>query len=167
MLDVAWTYSPGGVIWSLRSTPAGMIVGEERDQEKREARFFCLNGMTGEVVWERLTLSQPWWTGIDAIHESVIFFHDFAKPDLPEHAHIHAVDLMTGKHLWSNTEVSFWFAYKEKVYGTRMNFESRSASAFDVRTGALIEEHPGDISALNPLRRLAETPPMRLIRRSS
>lgn len=154
-LRKSWTYAPGSVIWSVRTTQDGFIVGEERDQQKLQARFFCLDAETGRVQWEGVTLPEPWWTGIDGIHQSVIFFHEFAKPDLPEHVRIHAVDSRTGDLLWSNQEIAFWFAFDGRVYATRMGYRAKLGLSVDVRTGGLIEEYGENLDGMQALRQKA------------
>lgn len=153
-LSPAWTFSPRGKIWKVLFADGRTLVGEARDVEAKQASFFCVETETGAAVWENLSFPEPWWVGVDAIHRGVLFFHEFAKPDLPEHKRIRAVDLHTGKILWTNDDASFFFAYANFVYAEKKMFEKRVAVKMELLTGLEVEEI-GDPDELMTLRRLA------------
>ncbi|MCZ6776463.1 MAG: DUF4905 domain-containing protein [Ignavibacteria bacterium] len=133
-----WRYSTKGVIWRVLPSADGKLVGEERDLARKEATFFCLNQMTGEVLWEGISFGEPWWTGIEVIHRETIFLHGFAKPDLPGHKIIIAVDLLTGSTLWRNEELRFEHALGESVFASKEGIEGRLVFELDHRSGGVL-----------------------------
>lgn len=137
-LKPTWRYAASGAIWRVFPTESGKLVGEERDLLLKHTSFFCLNQMTGEVLWEKLSLQEPWWIGVEAIHRDVIFFHRFATPDLPEHRSIIAVDLLSGAILWSNEELKFILSIEDTVYGSKESVEGQLLFELEYRSGALL-----------------------------
>src|SRR5450759_102613 len=99
-LKPAWSYTTEGVLWRLLFSETNFIVGEDRDTEKKEVSFFCLNASNGDVLWKDISFAEPWWIGIEGIVHGKVFLHGFKKPDMPEHGRIIAVDLGTGRELW-------------------------------------------------------------------
>jgi hypothetical protein len=153
-LSPVWKYSPSGKIWKILFADSELLLGEARDMEAKRASFFCIDSATGNALWSELRFSEPWWVGIDGVHRDLVFFHEFAKPDLPEHKCIRAVDLRSGRILWSNEEASFFFAYADFVYAERKMFEKRVALKLSLATGETLEEID-DPDALLALRRLS------------
>lgn len=150
-----WTHTAKGTIWRILFSEGGSIVGECRDQDKKLATFFCVNGQTGQVLWEHGTLEEPWWVGIEAIQGNIVLFHEFAKPDLPQHKKIRAFDVGSGKELWKNDDLTFWFGYKDKLYAYRDLFDGRVGYAMNVHTGEIEETYNDRLGELQTLRRLA------------
>jgi hypothetical protein len=136
-LKPTWAYTPGGTIWRVISAK-GKIVGEERDLEKKKAAYFCINQMTGEILWESVSLEEPWWIGIEAIHRDVLFLHKFTTPDLPEHRSVLAIDILSGSVLWSNDEIAFMKASGDSMFGSVHSLEGRQVLELDYRNGAIL-----------------------------
>ena len=115
-LSPAWEYRVRGVIWRLLPTERGQFVGEERDIEGKAVSFFCVRQDTGALQWGNLRLREPWWIGIEAVHNDLVLLHQYAVPDFPDHKKIHALDLSTGRLLWSNEDFKYLFAYGDNIY---------------------------------------------------
>ena len=99
-LSPSWTYAPGSAIWRMLPTSEGSLVGESRDEEKKKVSFFCIDLRSGRPLWESVSVSEEWWVGIEAVHGDILFLHLFARPDMPEHAGLVAIDRSTGKVRW-------------------------------------------------------------------
>jgi hypothetical protein len=93
------------------------MVGEQRDPARKEATFFCVNRESGQILWQGAVFVDPWWTGIEAVHRDMVFFHGFATPQMPQHLGITAVDLFTGKKLWERPDLRFAGAGGDRVLG--------------------------------------------------
>lgn len=130
------------------------MVGECRDQEKKETVFFCLQGETGALTWVHTRPEERWWIGLEAVCRNRVLLHGFETPDLPGHKRLIALDLESGTEMWRNDEVTFWFAYQSRVYAYRTMFEKRVGQVLDLETGELLETHEG-IEHLATLRGLA------------
>lgn len=153
-LSPLWKFNPPGKIWKILFADSSLLLGEARNIDLKSASFFCIDSETGTPLWSDLRFAEAWWVGIDGVHCGVVFFHEFAKPDLPEHKSICAVDLRSGKILWTNTDASFFFAYSGFVYAERKMFEKRIALKLSLSTGELREEID-DPDALMSLRQLS------------
>lgn len=151
----AWTYSPGGVIWRILFSDSGRIFGESRDHEQKTVSFFCVDERTGAPAWEGKEFDEPWWIGMEAVQHDILLLHEFAKPDLPQHKRIKALDGGTGELLWKNEELSYWFGYRNTVYAYRDLFEKRVVVAVDLRTGEVKESFDESAEELRQLRSLA------------
>ncbi|TAK55614.1 MAG: DUF4905 domain-containing protein [Bacteroidetes bacterium] len=138
-LHASWSYQTEGVIWRVLPS-ASVLIGEERNLDSKQVSFFCLDATTGTPLWEHLTFDEQWWISIEHVHNNVLFFHEFATPDLPDHKKIRAVQLDSGKTLWTNDEVQFAFAQGTSVYVTKTGFEDRHYFEADLLTGVITRE---------------------------
>ena len=120
---------------------------EARDQEAKQAKFNALDSTTGIPFWRDLVLDEPWWVGIEDVASDVLLLHKFASPDMPQHQGIIAIGLRTGKLLWSNDELTYWFSHGSSVFAHKMMFEKRVASELNLLTGQLIREFAEDFEA--------------------
>ncbi len=138
-------------IWRL--LPAGEnIIIEERDPEKKEAFFNCIEMETGKVIFKNLQLEEKFWIGIEKISCGIILFHKYEKPDLPRHKGILAFNIETKNVLWENPDLNYLFVYDQKVYCYRDKFEGRLFFTLDIKTGSLLDELGSDVNGLNKLR---------------
>ena len=141
-LKPLWSYEVEGVMWRLIPVDTAKIVGEVRGLSKKTASFFCLNQLTGEVLWEGMSFGESWWVGIEAVHKGVIFFHGFSSPDMPEHKRITAVDLRTGKVLWQNDEMTFLSVDDHALRALARTARGKCMYEIDPRTGAILSSTP-------------------------
>ena len=150
-----WKYAPGGFIWRVLTAPSGSIVGESRSEDQKRVRFFCLDDVTGTVRWESLPIEEPWWVGIEAVHEDVVLVHGFAKPDLPEHRGLFAFDLTTGVRLWASTDTAYSFVFGNRLHAIRTELDKRVGVVLDLRRGTILEEQREGLDSWLQLRREA------------
>ena len=139
-------------IFRLIPTATGKIVIEERDTEKKQAYFNCLNIDSGKKIFKHLQLDEKFWLGIESIYNDVIFFHKFVKPDLPQHNGIIAFDINNKQTLWEDKSKTILFVKDEKIYAFQQRFEDREFVTLNYLTGELIEELGSDSDAINLLR---------------
>jgi outer membrane protein assembly factor BamB len=140
-LTPVWSYSTAGILWRLLFSETNFIVGEDRDTEKKQVSFFCLNASNGDVLWKDVSFAEAWWIGIEGIIHDKVFLHGFKRPDMPEHGKIIAVDLGTGRELWHNNDYAFLFATADKVFAFRDFFDKRLYYELDAATGEFMQEH--------------------------
>ena len=137
-LSPAWTYVVAGAIWRVSPDGSGHLIGEERDPERRAVAFFCLNATHGTVLWEHLRMDDEWWVGIEAVHAGVVFFHGFATPDLPGHKGITAVDIASGKRLWSRRDLRFLTAHRGSCYASHDKGHETEILELDTGNGSVL-----------------------------
>lgn len=139
-LSPAWKYSADRILWRIMFSGSSYIIGEDRDTETKTVSFFCLNAVTGKVLWEKKNFGEQWWIGLDAVKEGRLYLHGFRKPDMPEHKNIIAVDLTDGEILWKNTDCTFLAIHPPYIFGYKDLFERRVYYRLDDSTGLLLEE---------------------------
>lgn len=105
-LKLRWLYTPGATIWRVHPAVQGRILGEERDLERKQVSFFGLDMATGDVLWHKPGVGDPWWVGIDRVAGDLLFLHGFATPDMPIQRGVTVLAAATGQHLWSRAEWS-------------------------------------------------------------
>lgn len=158
-LTILWEFQTHGTLWRLLPARGGLFVGEDRSPATKTVTFFCLQERDGSLLWNNLRLDEPWWVGIEAIHGNLIFFHEFARPDLPEHHKIIAADLRTGRILWNSEELKFLFARESVLYAAKDSFETRLFYEVNAETGSVLRELGDDASYMNVLREASTTDP--------
>ena len=146
-LKPSWAFTPRGTIWRLFAATSGELIIEARDQDAKRTAFLALDGDTGIPCWQDLVLDEPWWIGIEDVSGGVLLLHKFASPDMPQHQGIIAIELRTGKVLWSNNELIYWFAHENSVFAHRMMFDKRIVSELDLQTGQSIREFGEDFES--------------------
>jgi hypothetical protein len=146
-LKASWAFTPRGTIWRLFPATSGELIIEARDQDTKRAAFFALDGDTGIPRWQDLVLDEPWWIGIEDVSGGVLLLHKFGSPDLPQHQGIIAIELRTGKILWSNNELTYWFAQGNSIFAHRMMFDKRVASELNLQNGQSIREFGEDFES--------------------
>ena len=160
-LSPSWEYRTKGLLWRLFPGP-GYFVGEDRpadrqagDNDTRRVSFFCIEDQTGNVRWRDVHFDEPWWIGIEAAHQDVVFLHEFARPDMPEHKKVIALDGTSGRTLWMNDQYRFMFVHEESVYASKDLFEGRLFVELDLRTGEFVRELKDQPEYINVLRETA------------
>ncbi len=139
-LKPVWSFTASGVLWRLFPANSGELIGESRDQEKKVASFFAIDGKSGKCLWEGVKLDEPWWIGIEDVTAGVLLLHKFGSPDMPGHLGIIGVDLRQGNVIWTNNELTFWFAHEKSVFAQRMAFEKRKVYEIDALSGKVLRE---------------------------
>ena len=150
-IENLYTFKNEKQIWRLLLTTSDKLLIETRDTDNKEVFFSCLDANTGKPIFENFQLDEIFWIGIETTYKEVIFFHKFAKPDMPGHKEIIALDLNTQKILWQTDEYAFLFIYDEKVYSFKQLFEGQKFFSLNYKTGELIEELESDYSRIDDL----------------
>jgi hypothetical protein len=152
-LKPIWEFSTGVLIWRILFSSHNTIVGETRNQATKSTSFFCVDARTGKSLWKEVEFDEPWWIGIETVYDKWIILHRFARPDMPEHRGIHMVELATGKLLWRNDELTYWFVHDQKLYAYKYFFEKRLGYEIDINTGTVLNEYADNLDSLHELRR--------------
>ena len=151
-----YSYSDGNQVWRIKLTDTDKLLIETRDTEKMEAFFHCFHLSDGKPIFTNQQMNEKYWLGIEAIHNDVILFHKFAKPDMPGHKGIFAFDINTQNVLWENDTYAFLFILDNKIYAYQELFEGKKVFTLNVQTGELIEDLGANPSNINDLKNLAD-----------
>jgi hypothetical protein len=143
------------LIWRIILTAQNTIIGETRDQSAKVVRFFSVDAYSGNPLWKGFQFDEPWWIGIETAYDSWLILHGFARPDMPEHRGIWMVDLATGKLLWKNNELTFWFISHQKLFAYKYIFDKRLGYEIDLSTGNILYEYGDHLDDLHELRKQA------------
>lgn len=147
-----YTFTNDRQIWRILITDSNKLVIEDRDIDKKQAYFNCLEAPTGNLIFRNVQLDEKYWLGIETIYRDIIYFHKFAKPDMPGHRVIMAFDIATQQILWQTDDYNFLFIYNDKLYTFRQKFEGREFFVLDYLTGELINELGSDTAQINQLK---------------
>ena len=85
-------------IWRLLITDTDLLIIETRSVESREVYFNCIDIHSGKKKFNNIQMEEKSWIGIEMIYKDIIFFHQYAKPDMPEHRRILAYDINQQKY---------------------------------------------------------------------
>ncbi|MBK9098222.1 MAG: DUF4905 domain-containing protein [bacterium] len=147
-----YKFDNGRQIWRIIPANSGKLIIEEREPEKKQAYFHCLSLGSGKKILNNFQLDDKFWVGVEAVKDDIIFFHKFAKPDMPKHRGIFAYDITKKGFLWNNPELIFLFLYKDRLYTYRDKFEGRNYLAINPFNGEVIEDIGENYEYINKLR---------------
>ena len=139
-------------IWRLIPTDSDKIIIEDRDKNKKEVFFNCLDINTGKILFNNLQFQDKFWTGIETVYKDIIFFHKFLNPGLPIHSGIIAFSIESKKIIWKTDDYNYLFIKDEKVYTYKNKFEGREFTVLDYRTGEIVQDFGNVPKSINLLR---------------
>ncbi|MGE5402593.1 MAG: DUF4905 domain-containing protein [Ignavibacteriales bacterium] len=151
-INKKYIYTNNRQLFRLLISESNKLIVEDRDIEKKQAYFNCLDAASGRDIFRNLQLEEKFWIGIEAVYKDVIYFHKYAKPDMPGHKEIIAFDISQQKILWHSDSVLFLFMHDDRMYGFRQKFETREFYALDYLSGELVEELGNDPEGINLIR---------------
>ena len=140
-------------IYRLIPTGNDKLIIEERNIEKKQVYFNCLNITNGKKIFRNLQFDEKFWIGIETVYNDVILFHKFRKPDMPQHLGVLAFDIIKQKTIWEVADHTFLFVKDEKVFTFQQHFEQREYFALDFFTGKLVDELGTDSDSINLFRK--------------
>lgn len=147
-----FSYKSKYQIWRILISDNDKLIMELRDVIRKEVYYSCYSLSAGKKIFESLQLDEKYWIGIEALYKDTIFFHKFAKPDMPGHKEIIAFDITEQIVRWKNKELSYLFAYDDKVYCFKQNFESREFVLLNYLNGEIVESIGDNFEKINKLR---------------
>ncbi|MGE5679966.1 MAG: DUF4905 domain-containing protein [Bacillota bacterium] len=147
-----YIFTNGRQLWRILISQSDKVLIEDRDVEHKQVYFNCIDAQTGEEVFRNFQFEEKFWIGIEVIYKDIVFFHKFAKPDMPAHKEIIAFDINTQQVLWQNDKYAFLFVYDDKVYTYKPKFEGRNFYSLDYMTGEETEDLGDNAFAINLIR---------------
>jgi hypothetical protein len=139
-------------IWRIIPTGDGKLFIEEREPEKKQVYFHCLSIDSGEKILSNFQLDDKFWVGIEDVKDNIIFFHKFAKPDMPKHRGIFAFDINGKELIWQKPELIYLFRLDDKIYTYKEKFEGRNYYSINSVDGEIIEDIGNNHEQINLLR---------------
>jgi hypothetical protein len=148
----SWQYTVQGFFWQIHTGSPQWLVGEVRVPETKRVEYFCLDRASGVPLWAALNPPGTWWSGIEAVGEGVVLFHGFASPDLPLHKGLFAVEVLSGRTLWSNPDARFLGLHSSTVLVSVEAPGRISYRELDLFSGSVVredakEENPESVRA--------------------
>ncbi len=137
---VEWEINFLHPIWRVFPNHQNYITVEVRNVIDKVVSFHCLDALTGLSKWDNINLSETWWIGIEGIFGDVVILHEYERPDLPAHKNIIAVDINTGKTLWSNDELIFVSSGDNILIASRNSFAATQKLKLNLLTGETLCE---------------------------
>ncbi len=151
-LKKAYSFSNRKQIWRLLVTNSDKLIIETRDLKSKEVTFTCNNVLSGKTIFKNFQLDEKIWLGIEEIYNDVIYFHKYAKPDMPGHKGIIAFDINSKKELWSTEKYLYLFVHENKIYAYKELFEGRRFFTLNCKTGELLKDLGENYEQINELR---------------
>jgi hypothetical protein len=139
-------------IWRIIPTETDKLVIEERETEKKQVYFNCLQLESGKKNFKDFQLDEKFWVGIESVYNNIIFFHKYLKPDMPGHKGIFAYDCADKTFKWEHKNLTFLFPINDLIYSYAQKFEGRIHYSLDYKTGEIVEDLGSDSSKINELR---------------
>lgn len=147
-----YKFDNGRQIWRIIPTNSGKLIIEEREPEKKQVYFHCLELGSGKKIFSNFQLDDTFWVGVETVKDNIIYFHKFAKPDMPKHRGIFAYDFIKKEFLWKNPELIFLFLLHNNLYAYKEKFEGRDYYAINPSTGEIDEDVGSNYELINRLR---------------
>lgn len=155
-LKKKYSYSDGNQVWRIKISGTEKLLVETRNTEEKKAFFHCFDLNSGKSIFTNQQMEEKYWLGVEAIYGDVIFFHKFAKPDMPGHKGIFAFDIISQKVLWENEFYSFLFLLDDKIYVYQERFEGKQVFTLDPKNGELIDDLGQNPTNINELKIIAD-----------
>ena len=140
MIKKLYSFTNTREIWRLLPAGDGKLLIEERNKKTKEVFFNCINIETGKKLLKSFQLEDKFWMGVEAVHNDIIFFHRFIKPDLPTHKDIIAFDINKKEILWENKEFTFLSISNDILQAYKPLFEGREYYKLNINTGKVLEK---------------------------
>lgn len=150
-LKKSFSFTDKNQIWRLLISKTDKIIIETRNTETKEAFFHCYNFLTEKKIFKDLQLEEKYWLGIEAVDNDIIYFHHFAKPNMPEHKGIFAYDINEEKIIWQNSDLVFLTIYENKIYAFKRKFEGQDVYILDNLTGEITKVLGSDLNKVNEI----------------
>lgn len=152
-----FSINQGRNIWRILLTDLGQIVLEERDVQKKEVFFSCIDRISGDFYWkDKKFLDELFWIGIEGTISKYLILHQFEKPDMPNHKKIITVDLNTGEIIWINDELTFYDLDEQYIYGYKTKFNDREFLQLSIDTGEIKNNLGNELEAQTILNSIKE-----------
>lgn len=145
-IEPIWQYQSTGFIWRMLFSASEAIVIENRIKETRTVNFNCIALTTGNEIWRNFSLDEPWFVGLEAVHQGKVFLHGYFDPNLPEHLGIYCVHAESGTLLWYNSDVSYFYFADGLVFAYQDDPTGRTYFSMDAETGKIVENFGRDNS---------------------
>jgi outer membrane protein assembly factor BamB len=139
-LKKKFKFSDGFQVWRIKITDTDKLFIETRDTEKMKAYFHCYDLLSGKKIFSEFMMNEIFWLGIEAIKGDIVFFHRYAKPDMPGHRGIFAFDINTQKVLWEDESYAFSFIKNDLIYVFKEQFEGRYYYTLNIETGEIVDD---------------------------
>jgi Domain of unknown function (DUF4905) len=151
-LKKIYSYTNNRQIWRLIPVDSDWLIIEDRDTKTKEVFFNCLKIESGKVIFKNFQFEDKFWVGIEAVHNDIIYFHKFLKPDMPIHKGIIAFDINLKKIIWRTEDYNFLFINDDKIFVYKNKFEGKDFFTLNYQTGIKLEDFAEDHEKINKLK---------------
>ena len=129
-------------IWKLLlDYDSDILAVELRNSKQKQVHFLTCSFREDNPICLQLAHPQTWWAGLEACHHGVVIIHAYADHELPVHQGLHAYDMQTGRHLWSNSEWVFSHFTERGICCTHPI--EKASVILHLRTGLPVDDKQG------------------------
>lgn len=135
-----------GIVWKIvTNEKQDFLAIEVRNTEERSTYFFVLNIEKSVFVAQNLSISEPWWVGIESVSEYFLYLHLYDTQMYAQHKDIICVSLSNKEKNFTLKNHSFLGLENDYLF-TNYNKKNLKLNA---QTGQLIEENPSKTTKHN------------------
>jgi hypothetical protein len=124
-------------IWRLLISDDDKLIIETRNTSDKEVFYHCYNLEKGKKIFSKLQLEEKFWIGIEAVKNDIIYFHHYAKPNMPEHKKIIAYSIDQEKVIWINNDLIFLTLNDDKIFAFKKKFEGQDLYVLNAKNGEM------------------------------
>ncbi len=146
-----FSFTDKNQIWRLLISNEDQLIIETRNVKDKEVFFHCYDLINGKKVFTKLQLNEKFWMGIEALKNGIIYFHNFAKPNMPEHKGIIAYSIIEKKIIWQNNDLTFLALIEDKIYAIKKKFEGQDVFILNSQNGNIEKELGNDPKLLSQI----------------
>jgi|GEM_PF-2069863 len=135
-----FSFSNNRQIWRILFSGKNRLVVEERDIDKQQAFFNCIETESRRIIFKDYQFEEKFWIGIEAVNKEIIYFHRYQRPDMPYHIGIIAFNIDNQKILWEKKDLNFEFASDTLVYASVSSLDNKKYFILNSDSGEVVEE---------------------------
>ncbi len=129
------------------SVPDKLII-ERRNIKDKQAYFSAYDIFLGEKIFTNLQFEEKYWVGVESSYKNIIYFHKYAKPDMPGHRSIIAVDINSAEIMWKSDSYTYLFVHEDILYCSKQEFGGQNYFALDYSSGQVISDYGNDFDII-------------------
>jgi Domain of unknown function (DUF4905) len=102
-----------GKIWNTTFSEEYCVL-EIRDELSRQVSFYCINLLTGNLLWENIKPEKSWWLSLIGIFDEFLILHKYSSNQKPEPEGLLVLAIQSGEIIERIADWIF-FNYKENI----------------------------------------------------
>jgi hypothetical protein len=129
-----------GNIWKIHyDETSQVLILEIRNADIFQTTFTAIQLPDFEVLWQDFNLQEPWWAGVSAVSEGMMYVYFFPDSQKPESREILAIDIYTRQSCWHSPIHQFYQLDNQGLIAGKWQGNEWIYELLDKKNGQLIE----------------------------